>query len=407
MISPSPRRHVPLFLTGAASLQTGLFVGTTLVLFLVVQRSSHLVSQTVEARWAGGLLALLLALPLGVLVDRVRRRSALVTSSLLSALALGALTVALWQGWTVFPLTALVLAVLPLLRQTGELAQDAFLPALVGRDRLIPINAILAMVGPVLWLGFMFAEAHLWLMAIGTVAFAVCALSFRAIDVAEEPAPPRTGWWREMTEGVRFTCAHPVLRAIALYLAATELLEPLVDDLIRRPAAGPAAMFLLEATAPAGAVAALLLHRRVGGFRLAWAALLVTQPFAVLLLLSDTGWGAVWHTAGTFVWWAGATTAAIALLGHRQAITPARLLGRTGATLLVLTSVAGFAGSALRALAEGLWRRDLEAHVAVWPVVTLAVAGLVAAVFLLYRVRALTTEPAEPSAPAPPATSGT
>ncbi|MFG1863280.1 hypothetical protein [Microbispora bryophytorum] len=103
-----------------------------------------------------------------------------------------------------------------------------------------------------------------------------------------------------------------------------------------------------------GALVAVLLHRRIGTFRLAWWALIVTRPFTLLLALSGIGPAWVWYVLGTAVPATGSLVASVALLSHRQAVTPHRLLGRTGAVLVVLTTVAGGVADLLEGPAERL-----------------------------------------------------
>ncbi|WP_432861938.1 hypothetical protein [Microbispora rosea] len=50
-----------------------------------------------------------------------------------------------------------------------------------------------------------------------------------------------------------------------------------------------------------GALVAVLLHRRIGTFRLAWWALIVSGPFTLLLALSGIGPGWAWYVLGTAV----------------------------------------------------------------------------------------------------------
>ncbi|MFC7647519.1 hypothetical protein ACFQX6_48650 [Streptosporangium lutulentum] len=87
----------------------------------------------------------------------------------------------------------------------------------------------------------------------------------------------------------------------------------------------------------------VLLHRRIGVLRLAWLTALVTPPFALLSTLADTAWGALWYEISMIVPRAGWAIVAVALLSHRQVITPDRLLGRTGGTLLLLIGLAELA----------------------------------------------------------------
>jgi hypothetical protein len=135
-----------------------------------------------------------------------------------------------------------------------------------------------------------------------------------------------------------------------------------------------------------GAVLAVLLRRRAGALRLAWVAVLVSQPFA-LLVLAGMDWGLIPYVLGRAVPWAGAALAGVTLLSHRQAITPSRLLGRSGATLIIALVVAEVAGSFLEVLAEFLIGRQGLGDAGGWPVVVLATAGVLACAVPMSRVR--------------------
>nr|BFE81538.1 hypothetical protein GCM10020093_041390 [Planobispora longispora] len=97
-----------------------------------------------------GLLPLLLALPLGVLIDRMRRRSVLVAVSLLAAFLFLSVSAAEWLGVSTLPHLAAVGAFLAVLRATGENARNSFLPSVAGRDWLVPANAALTIVPGIL-----------------------------------------------------------------------------------------------------------------------------------------------------------------------------------------------------------------------------------------------------------------
>ncbi|MEU7695395.1 MULTISPECIES: hypothetical protein [Microbispora] len=94
--------------------------------------------------------------------------------------------------------------------------------------------------------------------------------------------------------------------------------------------------------------------------------------------LSGTGPGWVWYVLGAAVPATGRLVASVALLSHRQAVTPHRLLGRTGAVLVVLTSVADGVAGLLERPAEGLAELG-----GVAPAALATLAALAAAVPLL------------------------
>ncbi|SDI34384.1 hypothetical protein SAMN05421869_105179 [Nonomuraea jiangxiensis] len=403
IIQPS-RRTFLLSLSGGAGQELGMFIAPGTLVFVLLMNAPLSYAETGLASAAATLLGFLLVLPIGVLVDRVRRGPALVVTALAGATTLASFAVTTWLGWTAAPHLLLAVVLVPILWQAADLARDAYLPAAVEHGRLVPVNATVVIVAELAyWLLPGVMEQPMWWPALAAGVLAACALLFRAIGVPEEPAPPRAGWWAETVEGVRFTFAHPVLRAIAVSVVVVAMLQPLLGELVE-PRGNVPSSWLGYLAVPAGAVAVWVLRRRVHVFRLAWVSLLLTQPFAFLLVLAETGWGVWWHALGTFLPLAGTTAAAVTLLSHRQVITPSRLLGRTGATLLLLVGLAGVVSSFVEVLSiylftlESMLSPDVRIPVYAWPVVLLSAAGLVAAALPLYRVRRLAEAPmAEPS----------
>ncbi|MFC5816167.1 hypothetical protein [Nonomuraea harbinensis] len=344
-----------------------------------------------------GLLAFLLPVPMGVLVDRAARRSALVWSGVAGAVALGSLAVAALAGAVTTAHVTLAIGAVTLVAVTGALALEAYLPAVTGRHRFVPVNAWLYGIASVGTFGFAVTTglpstaAVVVVLVVPAVGFAVSALLFRYVDVPEDPAPPREGVWPEAVAGVRFTLRHPVLAAIAGYLVALAALGQLIDA--PRPDGLADGWDLVTMLAPplVGAPAAVMLHRRVGALRLAWFAVLATQPFALLLAFPS---GAAGYVLGHALPLAGAATAAIALLSHRQAITPPRLLGRSGGTLVMLVALAATVGSVLETLLA------LAGAGRSWLAVPATAGVLAAAVPLLRASRSEPPADADQGAPA-------
>ncbi|MEV4460533.1 MFS transporter [Microbispora sp. NPDC049633] len=412
MASPSLPRF-PLFALAATALCASFSLADT-ALVTATWRTSPPVVITL-----GGIVEqagiVLLALPLGVLIDRARRRSVMVLSALLGAVAVTSVATAGTLGSAAWPHLLTVTMATGVLASVAAVGQDAYLPSVVRRGRLLPANALLTVlpqiaVVPVMltvldWPGLTFA------FTVG-LGLAVAAALFRGVAAAERPPPPRSGLWREAAEGIRFTARHPALRAIALCLLLSSLLAELRGEVRDEAwattfqdvsgANGRFAWWLMAYSPYApyvlGALLAVLLHRRLGAFRLAFWALLVSGPFTLLLALSAPGPGSIWYVLGATAPATGRVIAAVALLSHRQAVTPNRLLGRTGGLLLLLTTVADEAGKFLEWPAERLAELG-----GVTPPAIATAAALAAAVPLLWARRSAAdhdAEPAEESGPA-------
>ncbi|GIH68658.1 MFS transporter [Sphaerimonospora thailandensis] len=413
MISPSPmrRRRFLLFALAVTAIGVSFTFAepglTGIGLWLRDLRGVIFIRGIMEA-----VAILLLALPLGVLIDRVRRRPVMVLTPLLGTAAVASVAAADGLGVLSGPHLIAVMTVTGTLAMAAQLGQDAYLPSVVGRARLLPANALLSVLPQIFLVGVIalpssLAGHEIWFLVVISVVMAGGALLFRGVDAVEPPPPPRVGLRREVAEGIRFTVKHPVVRAIAIYLVLSALFAELSDEVTTEArkmmidaGVGYTSVggFLLWSTmtsaygAPIlGALLAVLLHRRLGTFRLAWSAMLVSQPFMLLLALSGTAWGHIWYVIGTAVAWAGATVAAIALLSHRQAITPDRLLGRVGGVLVVLTSLAGAVGELLEEPAERLAELGGSTPTALTllPGLALATVAALAAAIPLLRTRRL------------------
>jgi len=92
---------------------------------------------------------------------------------------------------------------------------------------------------------------------------------------------------------------------------------------------------LLATLGLGGVLGALVSNRmaaRIGQVRVVWVALLVTQPWCLLLPLAAPGWGVVLFAVGWLVVGLGSTLYNVAQVTLRQALCPDRLLGRMNAT---------------------------------------------------------------------------
>ncbi|RII98103.1 MFS transporter, partial [Clavibacter nebraskensis] len=157
---------------------------------------------------AYALVRLLVALPVGVYVDRLDRRTLLVAANVLLGAAVLALAVSIQAGVASLAVLDAVMAVVGVLESAADGAAVAVLPSIVPEGRLDRANARIAgtqlvadeFVGPPLG-GILFALAAavpvyatggLWVAA-GAVALALP----RRVDPAPLPAEPRSSVFRE------------------------------------------------------------------------------------------------------------------------------------------------------------------------------------------------------------------
>src|SRR5215212_3473823 len=166
---------------------------------------------------------LLVGLPAGAWVDRLRRRNVLIVADIGRALLLGSLPLA----WYLDALTLAQLYAVALLSGVltvfFDVAYQSYLPHLVGRDNLVDGNGKLEASRAVAQIGGPSAGGLLvqWLTA--PYALLVDGLSYLWSAVwigaiaAREQAPERPehrNLVAEIREGLRFVLRHPLLRAI-------------------------------------------------------------------------------------------------------------------------------------------------------------------------------------------------
>ena len=172
---------------------------------------------------------LLIGLPAGVWVDRLRRRPLLIVGDLGRALALGWIplahvlnVLAIWQLYVV----GFVVGVLTVF---FDVAYQSYLPALVDRDQLIDGNAKLQIsasgaqvAGPPIAgivIGALTAPIAVLLDALSFLGSALFIFGIRRHEpppeVRLDAAGKRTSLLADMREGLRFVLGHPLLRSIA------------------------------------------------------------------------------------------------------------------------------------------------------------------------------------------------
>ncbi len=326
---------------------------------------------------AQGAAWLLVALPAGVLADRLDRRRLLAGGSLVAAMGFG-LALAMAGQPLLLGLAAFLGAGGVVL---AALAAFALLPALVPRPGLPAANARLELGRALATLAAaplagLLAARGLPQAALGLAALAGLAAALLATRLPALPPAPRTerpGLGAAVAEGGRFVLRQPLLRAIAWaaiawnagFFALMAVAVPLaLGPLGLDAAAAGLALGAYGAGLVAGALAAPGISRQLplgqvllagpGLSLLGLAGLLLAPGFGTLAAcMALLGFGPMlWQVAQTSL---------------RQAVTPAGLLGRVGAVM----QVAVFGVRPIGALAGGAVAAWHGAQVALW----LAAAG--------------------------------
>ncbi len=169
---------------------------------------------------------LLVGLVAGAWVDRLRRRPVLIWSDLGRAVLLGSIPVAFVLGLLSFWLLLVVGALTAILTAFFDAADNAYLPSIVERDRLVEANGALAASGSVAeFVGFgvsgilvqvLTAPLTILIDAVTYLISAVLLLTVRHEEVPPPPREDREPVLDEIRHGLRLVRHDPVLRAFAV-----------------------------------------------------------------------------------------------------------------------------------------------------------------------------------------------
>ncbi|MCW7988399.1 MFS transporter [Streptomyces platensis subsp. clarensis] len=293
---------------------------------------------------------LLVGLPAGAWVDRLRRRNVLIAADLARAALLATVPLAWWAGL----LTMGQLFVVGLLMGAAtvffDTAYQSYLPSIIERRRLVEANARLQAVQSV---------AHVagpglggLLIQLLTAPFALVAtvvgnlwsaLFLRGIPSREAP-PQRTGrphLGREIMEGLRFLLAHALLRRIMMCTATFNLFwsmsTPMLMLMMARELGLSAGVIgiVLAFGGAGGILGALLVNRvvaRLGQGPALWAGVVAAGLAGALLAMGHSDWRLVLVCLGQLIAAFGMVVYNVSQVSFRQSITPLRLLGRVNAT---------------------------------------------------------------------------
>ena len=343
---------------------------TTLAIPLLAVRTLHATPFEVGLLTTFQFLAfLVMGLPAGAWVDRMRRRSVMITADLGRAALLGWIPLAQVLGvLNLAQVYAVVLGV-GCLTVFFDVSYQSYLPFLVGREHLVEGNAklqgtqsVAQVAGPSVG-GFLvqaLTAPYAILANVGT--FGWSALWVSTIR-AREPRPERaadSNLLREVREGIVFIVRHPVLRQVAGATGTSNLWSSagqgmLIVLLARTLGLSAGVIGLLMAAGAVGgllgALAARPLARTIGEGPATWISLALSSPLALVQPFLQRDW-----TLGLFVvaqigFTAGVVVYNVTQVSFRQRLCPEHLLGRMNASMRFLVwgtmPLGGLLGGAL------------------------------------------------------------
>jgi MFS family permease len=324
---------------------------------------------------------LVVGLPAGVWVDRMRRRRVMIVADLGRVLALGSVPVAYALGGLTLAQLFVVTLVSGILTVFFDVAYQSYLPSLVGREHLVEGNAkltgsaqVAAVAGPSVAGGLVQAIGGAAAVAADAVSFLASAAAVTAIRAPEpKPAVPEGGHPKlvhDIAEGLRFVFGDALLRAIAATTATANLFSGVtaaveIVFLVREVHASPGVIGLLFTMGGIGGVLGAFLAgpmaRRFGGARATLMGI-GGNVGALLIPLTTPRAGLLFFGFGMFAIGFSAVVYNINQVSFRQRLCPDRLLGRMNATMRFVVwgvlpigaLVGGVLGSAL-GLRTTLW----------------------------------------------------
>jgi MFS family permease len=296
---------------------------------------------------------LLVGLPAGAWVDRVRRRPVLVATDAVRAVALLSIPVAAAAGALSLPQMYVVALLTGLCTVFFDVAHQSYLPAIVAKQDLTRGHGALAanmslaqLAGPGVggWL-VQLLTAPMAILA-DALSYAVSAVLLLGVRAEEERPRARRGSLRsEIAEGVRFVAGHPVLRVVAATGALTMLsfglwTASLPLYLVREVGVTPGAYgMLLSASAVGGVGGAWLaprVARRLGAGRAMYGSAAAGAVCFLPLALTGPGPRLLIFPVALALSGVATTVFSVTQGAYRQSICPPHLLGRLSATMRFL-----------------------------------------------------------------------
>ncbi len=321
---------------------------------------------------SGSLAVLLVGFVAGVWVDRIRRRPLLIAADGARAIVLFSIPVAYALNSLRMEQLYVATFIEGCLGALFDAAYPAYVPTLIGVDRVVEGNSKLAtsssiaeIGGPGLAGGLVQLISAPFAILVDAVSFAVSAVSVLLIQAPEPPRPARavpTAVRADIVEGLRLVRGHPVLfpivmRSVVAHVAGSFYgvlyVIYLIDDLHLPPV-------LLGIVVSAGGVGSLIgslfAARVIRRFGLGPALIWTATGAAVLGVLTPLAGGPlVVATAMVFlpqlIGDGLQTIEGVAELSLIQGLSPDRILGRVNATLEVFSHGIAYPIGALTAAA--------------------------------------------------------
>lgn len=300
---------------------------------------------------------ILVSLPAGAWVDRLRRRPILIVGDLGRAAALASVPIGYLLGVLTMAQLYVVGFVAGTLTVLFDVAYQSYLPSIVEREQLVDGNGkleasrtIAQSAGPALGGGLIGLVTAPLAILVDGVSFVLSAL-FVFLIRRPEPTPdrhadehgrPRGSLRQEVGEGLRYVLGNRYLRGIAASTATSNLFNNVATATfivfaVRELSLSPAEIGVIFGIGNLGAVGGALvadrLARRFGVGPTIVGSMALGGPGLLLMALAPRESPIPFLVASQFLLGVGIVVYNINQLSFRQAITPTAMLGRMNATM--------------------------------------------------------------------------
>lgn len=323
---------------------------------------------------------LLIGLPAGVWIDRMRRRRVMVVSDLARFLLVGSIPVAAELGVLSLEMMLVVALLAGTAQVFNDVADQTYLPKLVDNRQLGDGNAKMEVVrsgsflaGPgvggtlVQLLG---ASRTMTATALGALASVLLLTSIKTPDKPPKDAERRP-LLRGIREGLTFVWNDRLLR---MFVASSAVGNLCVSGVL-----GLSVLFLADEVKLAPGLIGLLLmsggiggliggltggwlSRKYGTARMTWLAVTVGAPFSLLLPMTQADWRAVCFAITSIMISWSAALSNVGQITYRQTVAPEHMLGRVTASVRFVS----WATMPLGALLGGMVAQQIGVRQTLW-----------------------------------------
>ena len=327
------------------------FLALPLVAILVLHASTFEVGLLTALDTLGFLIV---GLPAGAWVDRMRFRSVLILNDLVRAIALGSIPLAQALGVLTIGQLYVVAVVAGVSTVFFDVAYQSYLPDLIDRQALVEGNAKLQasesvsqIAGPSVGGALIQALTAPYALVVDAFSFLWSAGWVAAIQV-RPPKPerkPDRHLGREIKEGVAFVVKNPMLRAIAMCTGSSNLCSSMSFAVFYVLLAGQlhvsaGIIGLIMATSAIGGLIGSLIAdrvaRKLGQGPTIWMSIVVGAPVGFVVPFVHKDWTLVLLAVAQIFWWGTVVVYNITQVSFRQGLCPPQLLGRMNATMRFL-----------------------------------------------------------------------